>query len=146
MAETKVSALPVATNLATTDELYLVQGGESKRVTLATLFANVPSHLRVKGVFALNSTPQQIANSGEIDATSATTIFTTDAVSAATIQNGLVTGQFKVVLLKTAGQPLTLTGGNLGVATITFEGTGATCQLQWIDNKWYPIGGTATVL
>jgi hypothetical protein len=145
MSETKVSSLTPATTLGPTDELYLVQGGVSKKVTLATLFANVPSNLRVAGTFTMSGTQQTLLNSGVINATTAVTICSTDTPSTMTIADGLFEGQVKVVLLESAGATMILQGANVGATTITFSAAGATCQLQWLNDKWYAIGGTAVV-
>jgi hypothetical protein len=135
MADLKISSLPPATTAAAADKLCLVQGGTTKQITLATLFANVPALLSVAGLVVLGGAPQALQNSGTIDATSVTTLVTTDQVSTANMSPGTHAGQLKVVILsETSVSALTITAARSVVLTTP----GSACSFVW-HGAWYPL-------
>lgn len=145
MADLRVSELPAASGTAPSDALYLVQGGASKKITLATLFANVAGLLRTSGPVALGGTPQQLVNSGTINATATTTLARTEVASTANMAAGTQDGQLKTVILTDAAGSLTISGSTLPAGrTVKLTRAGDTCLFQWFG-KWYPIGGTAVI-
>mgnify|MGYP000400969737 CR=1 FL=1 len=53
MADAKLSELTAATSAAGTDVLYTVQGSDSKKTTVATLFADVATPVSCLRILAL---------------------------------------------------------------------------------------------
>ena len=48
-------------------------------------------------------------------------------------------------MTSTAGGAYTLTGNIAGDQTITFNSVGDTATLLYVNNKWFMVGGTATI-
>ena len=61
------------------------------------------------------------------------------------IPNG-VAGQIKVLLANvSAGGTYTLSSNIAGNKTVSFTNVGDTATLMYNDNKWFVIGGTASI-
>ncbi len=145
MANGKLTDFDVATTVEATDKAYLVRTGVDLQITLATLFANIPSPMRTASPLALGGTPQSLAGSGTIAVTQTTTEISNTGNVALAINDGLYEGQFKIILTTSATNTSTLTGANLAVTSIAFDMAGKTMVLFWRGTKWWPLSGTATI-
>ena len=146
MADSKISELTSATSLGVSDLLYVVQSGTSKKITAATLFANA-SNPTLKGNVALDSSVQSIIASGTtVDLTKPVSHLTADASGGSIVIPEGSTNQIKIIaMIATTGGAYTLSTNTAGSATITFNSVGDTATLLFTNNKWYMIGGTATI-
>lgn len=144
MADTKVSELTSATSVGGSDVFYVVQSNTSKKVTAATLFANAGNTI-LKGTTTLNGV-QILATPGIIDTTKHITQFSSDAAGGSVSLPAGSDGQLKVlVMTATAGGAYTVVGNVANSANIVFNAIGDTATLLYTNNKWFMIGGTATL-
>lgn len=145
MADSKVSELSSATSVGGSDVLYLVQSNTSKKVTAATLFANA-ANTTLKGNINLDPTVQLLASPGVIDLTKPVTQLSADASGGTLILPGGTTNQIKViVMVSNSGGTLAIRSNVVNSANIEFNSVGDTATLLYTFNKWYMIGGTATI-
>lgn len=147
MADSKITDFSAATSVNSADVLYLVQSSTDKKLTISTLLANLPATLaKFSGVVAIGGTAQSVVNTGNVNTTATITYVTNTANSALTLAVGSYEGQLKVIICTSASGTSTLTG-SLGATSIEFSEPGHTALLLFSSsqNKWYFIGGTATV-
>lgn len=140
MASSKVTDFAAATSVNPTDVLYLIQNGSDKKLTIATLLANLPNTLvKTNGIVALGGSYQLIPNSGVINSTATVTYITNTADSNLTIQNGVQDGQLKIVIM-TSGTHDSVIAGLLG-GSVTLSAVGNVAVLMWLEttNKWCAI-------
>lgn len=148
MADVKVTDMSAATSVNSADVLYCVQSNTDKQLSVSTLLGNLPNTpLKVGGLFVLASPVQQLNGAGVITVTQTLTLLTsqTGATNALTINNGTIDGQIKLLVHTNGVGTNTLSGGNVGATSIEFNRPGHTAQLMWQGNKWWVIGGTATI-
>lgn len=145
MADTRVSELASATSVGSGDLLYLVQSNTSKKVTAGTLFANA-ANVTLKGNVNLDASVQTLAAPGIIDLTKQITHLVADA-SGGDLAIGVGTSsQIKIIVLTTtAGGSYTLKGNIAANANVVFSSVGDTATMLFTNNKWFVIGGTATL-
>lgn len=146
MADQKLSELTAATSTASTDTTYLVSGGVSKQITIANLFASVPTPVSFGDKVSITDTDTMTG----IGAVSLTTNITylSNPASTGTLTIGAGTdGQIKIIIMisNTGSKTLTLDDSDLAHDTVTFSSVGDTATLIYTNSKWYCIGGTATV-
>lgn len=149
MADAKVSELTAATSVAASDLLYVVDSTSSKKLTIETLFASVPTPVAFGERVA-------IQDSETVSGTYSNTISNTTNVTYledwtqtgnTTITAG-VDGQIKIVVMSsnTAGVTVTITGTRHPQDVVFSQaGDSATFIYNSTANKWYFIGGSATV-
>ena len=146
MADSKVSDLTAATSIGGSDLFYVVQSNLSKKVTAATVFANA-SNVTLKGTIGIDTSTQTLGSPGIIDLTKPVTQLSIGAVSGSLIITQPDISQIKyLVMTSTAGGAYTLTGNIAGNQTITFNSVGDTATLLYVNNKWFMVGGTATIV
>lgn len=145
MADAKLSELTAATSAAATDVLYSVQGSNSKKMSVATLFADVATPVSFSDKIAITDTNTMTAVGEIITTTNITFISNPDSAGNFTIGDG-VDGQLKIVIMtnNSGGHVCTLQGSTLA-QNITLDAAGKTATLLYTNSKWYFIGGTATV-
>ena len=149
MADSKVTAMQPASEIASGDWLYLVKPNTSPydhKLSIANLFGGIPVPVTLEKTLTLGGTPQTLTSPGAIDVTTSITKITSpDSNGSLTIVDG-VDGQIKTILMvsNTAGRTLTITS-NIGHTSITFNSAGDTATLMFMGTSWYFIGGTATV-
>jgi hypothetical protein len=145
MADAKLSELTAATSAAATDVLYSVQGSNSKKMSVATLFADVATPVSFSDKIAITDTNTMTAVGEIITTTNITLINNVDVGGNFTIVNG-TEGQLKIIIMtsNTGGHTCTLQDSTLA-QDITFDAAGKTATLLYTNSKWYFIGGTATV-
>ena len=149
MADSKVTAMNPATEVASADVIYLVKPNTSPydhKITVANLFGGIPVPVVLEDKLVLGGTPQTLSSAGAISITSSVTRITSpDASGTLTIVDG-VDGQIKTIIMQSnsANHTLSITG-NIGHSSIVFNGAGDTATLMVPGTVWYFIGGTATV-
>lgn len=146
MADSKVSELTSATSVGVADLLYVIQSNTSKKVTAATLFANA-ANVTLKGNINLDSSVQSIASTGAtVDLTKPVSHLTADASGGSIVIPQGTTNQVKyLVMIATSGGSYTLSSNVANSDTITFSNVGDTAQLLYTNNKWFMVGGTASI-
>lgn len=145
MSDSKVTEMTAATSVNSADVLYLIQNSTDKKISVATLLANLPTTAtKLSGTFSLSGTSQTINNSGAVNVTASVTKITNDAAATLTIANGTTEGQIKVILC-TAGTNTTTLSSNVGPGIIRFQRAGHSVLLIWQSGSWWPIGGTAPI-
>ena len=147
MADSKVSELTAATSVAATDKLYLVAGSDSKNITIANVFATVPTPASFAGKFSIAGTPDTITAPGVISVATNTTLITNPSGNGNCTIGAGVAGQIKNIIMtsNTGSNTVTLQDSQLGHSSIAFVNAGDTAQIIYLNDKWYRIGGTATV-
>lgn len=146
MADSKVSELTSATTVGGSDLLYLVQSNTSKKVTADNFFANINNAV-LKGNVAYDPTVQLLASPGIVDIAKTVTHFTSDASGGVcTIPTGK-TNQVKIiVMISTAGGVFTINNANIAASSnVVFNAAGDTATLLYTNNKWFMVGGSATL-
>lgn len=138
MADKKISGLTVATSVSLADVLPIVQSTSTNKVSLATLFANVPGDLKYAGVLASSITPETVTT-GAISITTPISYIVnqTGANSALTLASGSLNMEKTIIAtdLTTNSAVITLVGQSF--TTLTFNSTGATAKLIYTNGKWY---------
>jgi hypothetical protein len=145
MADAKLSELTAATSAAATDVLYSVQGSNSKKMTVATLFADVATPVKFSDTISIADT-NTMSSSGEIIVTTNITYISNPDSSGTYTLAAAVDGQVKIVIMtaNTGGHTCTIQAENIE-NDISFTAAGHTATLLYTNSKWYFIGGTATV-
>lgn len=151
MADTKVSELTSATSVGGSDSLYLIQSGTSKKVTAATLFANA-ANVTLKGNVNIDPSVQTLTSPGTIDLTKPVThlSITSESNGGELLLPIGTPGQVKIIVLtSTDGSYWTIDSnitahGNTN-HVVRFSANGDTITALCTNNKWYMIGGTASV-
>lgn len=145
MADSKVSELTSASLVGGTDVFYIVQSNTSKKVTAATLFQNA-ANVVLKGNINYESSVQLLSAPGIIDLTKPITHLSADASGGAIIiPAGTINQQKIIVMISTSGGSYTLTSNVANSDVITFANVGDTATLLFTNNKWFKIGGTASL-
>jgi hypothetical protein len=145
MADSKVSELVSATSVGGSDQLYIVQSSTSKKVTAAVLFANA-ANVVLKGNINLDTTVQLLASPGTIDITKQITHLSADASGGTLILPTGTDKQIKILAMTaTAGGTYTVTTNVANSANVVFNNVGDTATLLYTNNKWFVIGGTASL-
>ena len=145
MADAKLSELTAATSAAATDVFYAVQGSDSKKMAVSTLFADVATPVSFSDKIAITDTNTMTAAGEIITTTNITYINNPDADGNYTLGDG-VDGQLKIVIMtsNTGSRTCTLQGSTIA-RDVAFDAAGESATLLYTNSKWYFIGGTATV-
>lgn len=149
MADSKVTAMTPASEIASGDWLYLVKPTTSPydhKLSIANLFGGIPVPVILEDKLVMGGTPQSLSAGGAISlTTSVTKIASPDNSGTLTIAAGQE-GQVKVIIMTANAGSHTLTiNANIGHTSIAFSQPGHTATLMYMGTKWYFIGGTATV-
>jgi len=143
MADSKVSSLVPATVLGAGDYLLLVQGGNSIKLDIQTLFGKIPvrpvvleaSETILSGVLATNLLTSKIR---------AITAGVAYTLAAGTH------GMEKVIVCSVADvttpSAVLTVSSPAGYSTITFNAVGDSVHLKNIDGLWYVVGTNSVVL
>ena len=145
MADAKLSELTAATSAAASDVFYAVQGSNSTKMSVATLFADVPTPASFSDSIALTGANTMTAAGEIITTTNITYLSNPDADGNYVIGDG-VDGQIKIVIMISNNNARTCTlQGSTMARDVAFDAAGETATLLYTNSKWYFIGGTATV-
>lgn len=142
----KVSELTAASSIGRSDLLYVAQSNNSKKVTAATLFDNTLDPT-LKGNVSLDSSVQILASPGIIDVTKPVTQLSVSASNGTlTIPAGIKANQIKILIMTTSsGGTYTISSNIANNANVLFTDVGDTATLMYNSNKWFVIGGTASI-
>lgn len=93
---------------------------------------------------------EDVAPSGDVDLSTAVSYFSTSGSETCTLADG-VEGQIKTLVMKNASGSMQVSVSNAGwktsgSGTITLNGTGDSCILQYIQGKWYVIGNNSCTI
>ena len=146
MADAKLSELTAATAAAGDDSLYMVQSSASRKITVANFFGDVTTPAKFSDSFSIAGYNTQTSIGPVTLTTNITYISDPDGGGAITLEAG-VEGQIKIIIMTSnaGGHTLMLNVGDTVSRTVTFDSTGDTATLIYTTDKWYFIGGTATV-
>jgi hypothetical protein len=146
MSDSKVSDLTSATSLGVSDLFYVVQSNASKKITAATMFANA-ANVTLSGNLNFQSTVQLITSAGtKIDLTIPISHLAADASGGTIFIPAGTTNQIKyLAMISTSGGSFNISSNVAGSQTITFNAVGRTAQLLYTNNKWFMVGGTASI-
>jgi len=146
MADQKLSELTAATSAASADDLYLVQGGSSKSISIANLFADVDTDVKFGDTISIDDS-ETLTGAGAVSVAKTVTILSNPGADGTLTIGAGSTGQIKIIVMtsNTASNTLTLDDSDLGHDTVTFDNAGDTSTLIYIGSKWWQIGGTASV-
>lgn len=145
MADAKVSELSSVATVGSNDLIYLVQGGTSKKASIANVFSSV-SNVTFTGNVSFSGTPQTLSSPGIISLNTPITLLQCDAVGGTLNITAGLPGQLKYVVMSSSdGGSYVLNNANIsGNVTVTFDNVGDTATLLYYT-KWYVVGGTANV-
>lgn len=145
MADSKVSELVSATTVAGKDLLYLVQTNTSKNLPVATLFENA-ANVTLKGNVNFDSTIQLLASPGIIDLKKPVTHLSSDSSGGTVVIPAGTVNQVKIIaMIATSGGTYTISSNIANNASVVFNNVGDTASLMFTNNKWFVIGGTASL-
>jgi hypothetical protein len=146
MADQKLSELTAATSAAPADTIYVVQGGTSKNITVANLFADVDTDVKFGDTISIDDS-ETLTGAGAVSVAKTVTILSNPGANGTLTIAAGSTGQIKIIVMtsNTATNTLTLDDSDLGHDTVTFNEKGDTATLIYIGSKWWVIGGTAAV-
>jgi len=146
MADSKLSELTAATSAAASDLMYIVQSSTSKKITVANLFSSLDMPLVVSDKLQIQGS-QRLTSGGAISVTETITYITNPDSSAALTLAAGSEGQVKIVIMtsNTGGASMTLSGSSVS-GVIVFDQEGDTATLIYTDNKWFMVGGSATIV
>ena len=145
MADSKVSELTTATSVGGSDLLYLVQSNTSKKITAATLFANA-GNVTLRGNVVFDPSVQLLASPGIIDLSKTVTHLSSDASGGTLVIPSGSTNQIKILtMISNSGGTLAIRANIANSANVEFNSVGDTATLLYTDNKWFMIGGTASL-
>ena len=146
MADQKLSELTAATSAAAADTIYVVQGGTSKNITVANLFADVDTDVKFGDTISIDDS-ETLTGAGEVSVAKTVTILSNPGANGTLTITAGSTGQIKIIVMtsNTGTNTLTLDDSDLGHDTVTFNEKGDTATLIYIGSKWWVIGGNAAV-
>jgi hypothetical protein len=133
-ADSKVSALTPATSVSSSDYVLLVQGGNSKKIDMQTLFQNIPvkSKILEASEAPLSGAVSTLLLTSKIKLNSTATAYTLGAGT-----HGME--KELVVDSGTGTAVVTVTSGKTGLNTITFTSLLSSAKLKNIDGVWYIV-------
>ncbi len=146
MADQKLSELTAATSAEGADNLYLVKGGASQKITVASLFADVDTPVKLGSTVAIDDS-ETLTGAGVVSVAKTVTVLSNPGASGTLTIAAGSTGQIKIITMtsNTGSNTLTLDDTDLGHDTVVFNEKGDTATLIYIGSKWWVIGGTAAV-
>ena len=147
MADAKLSELTAATAAAGDDSLYMVQSSASRKITVANFFGDVTTPAKFSDSFSIAGYNTQTSIGAVTRTTKITYLSDPDAPGPLTLEAGSE-GQIKIIIMTSnaGGHSLRLNSSAAISRTVTFDSAGDTATLIYTTDKWYFIGGTATVL
>lgn len=145
MADSKVSELTSATSVGGSDLLYLVQSNTSKKITASNLFGNA-GNVVLRGNVALEPAVQLLATPGVIDLSKTVSHLAVDGIGGTCIIHAGKPNQIKIItVISSAGGTFSIKANIAASANVNFNSVGDTATLLYTYNKWFMIGGTATL-
>ena len=141
----KFSELTAATAAAGADTLAIVQGTDSKKLTVASLFADISTPVKFNDKIKIGDENVMTALGTVVTTTNITLLSNLDSAGNLSINDG-DPGQVKIIVMvsNSGGHTITIQGANVN-NDISFDAAGESATLLYTNSKWYFIGGTATV-
>lgn len=137
MADKKISELVAATTIAATDILPIVQTNSTKKVSISTLFNNIPTNIKYSGIKVETGTPDIPTTNIAIDTAISYLVNTTASAINLSLANG-IQGQEKTLIATNITANVLVTPTNFANGTsIIFTNTGQTAKLLFVNSKWY---------
>jgi len=138
--------MTAANSAAASDSMYLVQSSTSKKITVANLFGDVDTPAVFADKIQIQGS-QRLTSGGAVSVTETITYITNPDSSAGLTLAAGSEGQVKIVIMtsNTGGASMTLSGSSVS-GVIVFDQEGDTATLIYTDNKWFMVGGSATIL
>lgn len=146
MADTKLSELSASGSLSSTDLLYIVQGTNSRKITLESLFNGIPVKVSFSNILGFTGTPETKTAAGTMGLTTAITHISSGASGWVLALPAATQGDVKVIVMTAHGGGDVSLSGSLNHTSVTFTKQGATATLLYSNGVWSVIGGTATVV
>lgn len=145
MADSKVSELTSATSVGGSDLLYLVQSNTSKKITASDFFSNA-GNVILKGNVAFDPSVQLLASPGIVDLSKTITHLSADASGGTLSIPAGKANQIKILtMIQNSGGTLAIRSNVANSANVEFNSVGDTATLLYTNNKWFMIGGTASL-
>jgi len=146
MADAKLSELTAATSVAADDTLYVVQSSDSKKVTVANVFGQVPTPTVFADKVSIGD-HETITGGGALSNLVNVHLINSPGASGTLTMSAGVEGQMKIIIMTSNSSQINmiLDDSDLGHDTITFSNVGDTATLIFAGSKWWMIGGTAVV-
>lgn len=117
-------------------------------VSAGSITVDLPANVVVSGRLVLNGTENLLDGAAANLALTASYFTTNASGSTATLAAG-VTGQVKTFMMNShGGGDMVITVANPGwggLGTMTFNATGDSCTLQYVNSKWFCVGNNGVV-
>jgi hypothetical protein len=136
----KVTDLDQATQVASSDILYLIQNSTDTQVTLGALLGAIPFILGAKGL-AFNSTPNAMGGAGTVDLTTAITTITGGSSPYSVTLGNPSSSIIKIIVGDSISNTVTINGSFAGFSNLQFRESGNSAILLYVNAKWYLLGG-----
>jgi len=139
MADRNITQMPAATGITSTDLLYLYGGNISQRLTIGTMFSDIP--VQVKALSFLESaTPQALTAAGVVSLSTPVTKVSTSGTGYSVTMNDGQQNQEKTIVMSGGTNTVTITGNIVG-GSVELREIGDAVLLKYIDSQWYILGG-----
>jgi len=139
MADRNITQMPVAAGITSTDLLYLYGGNISQRLTIGTMFSDIP--VQVKALSFLESaTPQALTAAGVVSLSTPVTKVSTSGTGYSVTMNDGQQNQEKTIVMSGGTNTVTITGNIVG-GSVELREIGDAVLLKYIDSQWYILGG-----
>jgi hypothetical protein len=139
MADRNITQMPAATGITSTDLLYLYGGNISQKLTIGTMFSDIP--VQVKALSFLESaTPQALTAAGVVSLSTPVTKVSTSGTGYSVTMNDGQQNQEKTIVMSGGTNTVTITGNIVG-GSVELRELGDAVLLKYIDSQWYILGG-----
>jgi hypothetical protein len=138
MADKKISGLTVVTSVTPTDVLPIVQSSNTKKVSITTLFGDIPVDMKYSGLLQSSVQPETIT-SGNLSVLVPISFIVnqTGADSSLILPAGSLNLEKTILAtdLTTNKVVVSITGQSF--TALTFNSTGSSARLIYTNNKWF---------
>lgn len=138
MADKKISGLVETTSVSMTDVFPIVQGTTTKKITIGTLFGNIPGDIVYSGAVTYALAPE-VVSSGAISTTIPISFLvnqTGDNVTL-TLNGGDLNLEKTLIATDLTTNPVIVTLNGAGFTSLTFNATNATAKIIYTNDTWY---------
>lgn len=141
MADRNITQMPAATGIISSDLMYLYSGNTSQKLTVGTLFGNIPIQVKATS-FLESATPQALTAAGVVSlSVPVTTVSTVSSDYSVTLADGQQNQEKTIVMKAGTTNKVTIVGNIANSVSIELRSTGDAVLLKYVDNKWYVLGG-----
>lgn len=141
MADKKISGLPVATSVGKTDVVPIVQGNETKQISIESLFENIPGNIGYTGIMSTLSTPE-LVSSGSLSITTPISLLVNNTAEDVYVSmpNGTTNCEKTILVWQATTNKIILPLDGINFSSITFNGTGSSVKMVHVNDKWFLLG------